>query len=72
MSRHNGSQLITLFEIHDPQRATGAEEFDPVCRMRLDPASAPARLPYGDRVYYFCSFNCAQKFARTPEAYAVT
>jgi YHS domain-containing protein len=63
------SQLITLFEIHDPQRATVPEEFDQVCRMRLEPESAPARLPYGERLYYFCSFNCAQKFARSPENY---
>lgn len=68
----NVSYLITLFEIHDPHRATGAEEFDPVCRMRLDPASAPARLPYGDRLYHFCSFNCAQKFAQAPDTYIPT
>lgn len=68
----NVTQLITLFEIHDPHRPTTVEDFDPVCRMRLDPERAPARLPYGDRMYHFCSFNCAQKFARTPEAYALT
>lgn len=68
----NVSYLITLFEIHGPHRPTGAEEFDPVCRMRLDPVSAPARLPYGDRLYHFCSFNCAQKFAQAPDTYIQT
>ena len=68
----NVSQLMTLFEVHDLHRPLVSGDFDPVCRMRLDLERAPARLPYGDRVYYFCSFNCAQKFARTPEAYAVT
>jgi len=68
----NVSQLMTLFEVHDPHRPLVSGDFDPVCRMRLDPECAAARLPYGDRVYHFCSFNCAQKFARTPEAYAVT
>jgi class 3 adenylate cyclase/YHS domain-containing protein len=68
----NVSQLMTLFELHDPHRPLVSGDFDPVCRMRLDPERAPARLPYGDRVYYFCSFNCAQKFARTPEVYALT
>jgi len=65
----NVTQLITLFEIQDPHRPTPTEDFDPVCRMQLDPEHAPARLPFGERMFYFCSFNCAQKFARDPEAY---
>ena len=65
----NVSQLVVLFEIEDPQRPAKHGEIDPVCRMQLDPEFAPARLPFGDRVYYFCSFNCAQKFVQTPEAY---
>ncbi|MBI1800975.1 MAG: YHS domain-containing protein [Chloroflexi bacterium] len=39
--------------------------------MRLDPECAPARLPYGDRIYHFCSFNCAQKFAQGPDTYVM-
>ncbi len=68
----NVTQLITLFELQDPHRPTPTEDFDPVCRMRLDPEHTPARLPFGERIYHFCSFNCAQKFARDPEAYIKT
>jgi len=66
----NVTQLVTLFEIHDPHRPTPTEDFDPVCRMRLDPECAPARLPFGDRTYYFCSLNCAQKFIQAPDVYS--
>jgi len=68
----NVTQLITLFEIQDPHRPTASEDFDPVCRMQLDPEHAPARLPFGERMFYFCSFNCAQKFARDPEVFIKT
>ncbi|MFB6345848.1 MAG: YHS domain-containing protein [bacterium] len=37
--------------------------------MQLNPDRAPARLPYGDRTYYFCSFECAQMFAENPDRY---
>jgi YHS domain-containing protein len=43
---------------------------DPVCRMRLDPGTAPARLPVGDITHYFCSLGCARAFAASPESYA--
>jgi len=43
---------------------------DPVCLMHLDPGTAPARLPSGDKTtYYFCSLACARSFARNPENY---
>ena len=65
----NVSHPVKLFTLEDPRHADATAEFDPVCRMRLGPERALARLPYGGRVYHFCSFNCAQKFAQTPEAY---
>jgi YHS domain-containing protein len=37
--------------------------------MRVDPETAPARLPFGDRIYMFCSLACARTFAQKPEAY---
>jgi class 3 adenylate cyclase len=42
---------------------------DPVCWMHLDPGTAPARLPFGDSTYHFCSFACAQAFGHNPENY---
>jgi class 3 adenylate cyclase len=60
---------IEVFSIEDPTRAIDAEATDPVCHMVVDADEAPARLPYGDHRYFFCSFACAQKFAEHPERY---
>jgi class 3 adenylate cyclase len=68
-SLKNVAQPVELFEIEDLQRHATHHEIDPVCRMKLDPDTAPARLPFEERMYYFCSFACAQKFASTPAAY---
>jgi adenylate cyclase len=45
---------------------------DPVCRMRVEPARAPARLQYEERDYWFCSLRCAKLFAESPETFATT
>lgn len=42
---------------------------DPVCRMAVDPESAPGRLVIDDTVYFFCSLACAGEFAREPERF---
>lgn len=69
VSFKNVAQPVALFEIEDLQHHTTHREIDPVCHMRIDPDIAPARLPFRDRMYHFCSFECAQKFAMTPETY---
>lgn len=70
VSFKNVAQPIALFELEDAQRHAAAHhEIDPVCRMGLDPDTAPARLPFRDRLYHFCSFACAQKFAQDPDIY---
>jgi len=66
----NVAQPVALFELEDAQRhAMTHHEIDPVCRMGLDPDAAPAQLPFRERMYHFCSFACAQKFAQDPETY---
>jgi adenylate cyclase len=70
VSFKNVEQPVALFEIEDAQRHMTHHEIDPVCRMGLDPDTAPAQLPFRDRLYHFCSFACAQKFAQAPEFYA--
>lgn len=65
----NIAQPVALFALERTEGLTSARQMDPVCRMRLDPARAPARLPYRDTLYVFCSFSCAQKFAQSPETY---
>lgn len=66
----NVTEPVELFEISDRDEATAGAETDPVCHMRIDAATAPARLPYGDRMFLFCSFECARAFAERPETYA--
>ena len=42
---------------------------DPVCRAAVDPRSAASHLRHDDRDWWFCSLNCAQRFAATPWRY---
>jgi YHS domain-containing protein len=38
--------------------------------MFVDADRAPARLPWGGRVWHFCSFQCAATFTAGPGKYA--
>jgi YHS domain-containing protein len=42
---------------------------DPVCKMVVDPAEAPASFMYQDKNYYFCHRNCQESFMKDPESY---
>ncbi len=44
------------------------EERDPVCGMRVDPATA-RHLAYDHRDLYFCSRTCEDEFARDPQRF---
>ena len=48
---------------------TDTSATDPVCGMRVDPATAKHRHSYRDRDYFFCSAGCREKFAADPERY---
>jgi Cu+-exporting ATPase len=43
---------------------------DPVCGMKVDEKSAPAKATYSGMTYYFCSNECKDKFNANPEKYA--
>jgi Cu+-exporting ATPase len=43
---------------------------DPVCGMRIDPASASGSAEYGGQQYFFCSVSCQSKFKTDPARYA--
>jgi class 3 adenylate cyclase len=60
---------IEIFLIEDELRCPTVEVLDPVCRMYVDADDAPARLPWGERIWLFCSFECATKFSANPERY---
>jgi P-type Cu+ transporter len=42
---------------------------DPVCGMKVDPATAKHRFSYRGEDYVFCSGGCRMKFAADPERY---
>ena len=63
----NVAEPLALFEVASTMNSSAA--VDPVCRMHVDAATAPARLPFDDTTYVFCSFACAEAFARHPRAY---
>src|SRR5690348_14039946 len=43
---------------------------DPVCGMRVDPATAPATVAHAGSLHHFCSTGCAERFRADPERYA--
>ncbi len=42
---------------------------DLVCGMEFGEDSASSILEYYDKIYYFCSMECNEKFGREPEKY---
>lgn len=45
------------------------EVIDPVCGMKVDPASTPHHHQLGDSEYHFCSARCLGKFKANPDPY---
>jgi len=45
---------------------------DPVCGMMVDPETAPAKVEYKGKTYYFCAPGCKVAFERDPEKYLGT
>ncbi len=43
---------------------------DPVCGMKVDPASAAGSATHGGKTYYFCGKGCLAKFNADPDRYA--
>jgi adenylate cyclase len=43
---------------------------DPVCRMAVDPAHSAGQLTHRGTEYYFCSLECAARFATDPDRHA--
>jgi len=42
---------------------------DPVCKMEVDPQTAPAKTVYKGQTYYFCAPGCKVAFEKDPERY---
>ncbi len=60
---------VAIFEVAVGYQRDETNLVDPVCHMQVKPDTAPARLPFGGKAYYFCSFDCARAFANRPDHY---
>ncbi|MDJ0390316.1 heavy metal translocating P-type ATPase [Roseomonas sp. E05] len=57
---------------HGPSGTTVAQATavtDPVCGMKVDPATAKHRIEHGGTIFHFCSAGCRSKFETDPEKY---
>ena len=41
----------------------------PVCDMKVDEQTAPAKTTYKNQTYYFCSQECADTFKANPDKF---
>lgn len=63
---------VAIYEVVAGHQGVETNIIDPVCRMQVRHDTAPARLPFGEKTYYFCSFDCVKIFVNNPEAYLET
>lgn len=42
---------------------------DPVCGMKIEEGKASGKVILAEKVYFFCSKNCKEKFEREPQKY---
>ena len=54
---------------HHHRDLTQAAAIDPVCGMKVDPATARHKIEHGGQTFYFCSDRCRTKFADDPAKY---
>ena len=58
---------VCVFEVMTAHRHEDTALLDPVCQMRVDPATMAAQLTHVGRTYYFCSPQCVRTFAARAE-----
>jgi class 3 adenylate cyclase/YHS domain-containing protein len=66
----NVAEPVDVYWISDHTRGATSQVLDPICRMFVDADGAPARLPWGERIWHFCSFDCAKSFVEDPDRHA--
>jgi P-type Cu+ transporter len=62
-----GILFKALTVVHQP--AQSSSHIDPVCGMKVDPASSPHHYTYGGLLHHFCSADCRTKFTEHPEKF---
>lgn len=65
----NVGEPVEIYSIAEPGAAATSQVLDPVCRMFVDADAAPAHLPWDNRAWHFCSFECARTFTQDPGRY---
>jgi adenylate cyclase len=64
---HNLTTPVEVFRlVHEDM---SDRDVDPVCRMRINCATAVGCLTYAGVEYLFCSLDCAGKFAARPDRF---
>ena len=53
----------------DSDKAASATAIDPVCGMRVDPATAKHHCTHQSQDYFFCSARCRERFEAEPEKF---
>ena len=62
--------IATPIQVYAVGLAAAPYPTDPVCRVRVDPARAASHRRHADRDWWFCSPQCAIRFAAAPAQYA--
>ena len=57
---------VFAIEVGSPDADTS---IDPVCKMRVSQGAAGGRLTFDGETYWFCSLDCARRFAEDPAAF---
>ena len=68
-ARNTFTPVIMRIVKPGPWDAESALAVDPVCKMQVNPAEAPARSTYRGKMYYFCDPACRESFMKDPEKY---
>jgi len=54
---------------HHAKEGTPGAEWDPVCKMWVNPKTAPWKSEHGGTTTYFCSPGCKKAFDKDPLKY---
>lgn len=61
--------IETPVEVYAVPLAAARNPTDPVCRVSVNPGNAATYLRHADRDWWFCSPDCARRFAAAPAQY---
>jgi len=55
-------QIDKPHSLEEMREDKSGSEIDPICRMKVNPATATGSFNHAGKTYYFCSAGCLQKF----------